>query len=108
MRTKHAFRPTLEGLEERWVPATIKLVAGSLFVSNQVGDLSVETTAVAGQVKVTDNAKAVVVSGVGSLILITGTNLPNKINFVATAKTFPGQLLINSGNGADTIDLSGT
>lgn len=111
MRSNHSIRPKLEGLEDRWVPATIRLVAGNLFVSNQVGPLTVETTAVSGQVKVTDNAKSVVLNGVGSLIAITGTNLANKINFVADIaggnKQFPGNLLINSGNGADTVDLTG-
>jgi hypothetical protein len=111
MRSNHSFRPKLEGLEGRWVPATIRLTAGSLFVSNQVGALTVETTAVAGQLKITDNAKVVVVNGVGTLVSITGTNLANKITFTADLaggnKQFPGNVLINSGNGADTVDLNG-
>ncbi|MFO0843691.1 MAG: hypothetical protein U0797_15055 [Gemmataceae bacterium] len=115
MRSKHSFRPVVEGLEDRWVPATIRLVAGNLFVSNQVGELTVSTTGTAGQITVNDFFNAtdhkVTLSGVGSLISITGTNLANKINFVADVAggklAFPGNLLINSGNGIDTVDLTG-
>ncbi len=107
----HTIRPKLEQLEGRWVPATIRLVAGNLFISHQAGPLVVESTAVAGQFKITDSAKTVIVNGVGSLISITGTNLADKITFQANVaggnKAFPGNLLINSGNGADLIDLSG-
>ena len=56
MRNKAAFRPVLEGLEQRWVPATIKVIAGNLYVSNQVGTLTVSTTGTAGQVTVNDHA----------------------------------------------------
>src|SRR5262245_49384385 len=108
MLKKYAHRPTLEALEERWVPATIKLIAGNLFVSNQTAALTLETTATAGQIKITDGAKVVTVSGVGGLISITGTNAANTINFNADAKAFPGNLLINAGNGADTINLEAT
>jgi hypothetical protein len=111
MSLKNRLRPLLEVLEDRTVPATIRVVAGSLFVSQQVGPLTVQSTAVNGQFKVTDNAKTVTVSGVGNLISITGTNLGNKINFQANTdagnKAFNGNLLINSGNGADIINIGG-
>lgn len=111
MRSKHTFRPQIEGLEARWVPATIRLVAGNLFVSNPAGELTVESTAVNGQFKVTDGAKAVLVNGVGSLIAITGNNLANKINFLANTasgnQAFNGNLLIRAGNGNDLVNLSG-
>src|SRR5262245_60719592 len=98
-------RPALECLEARWVPATIKLIAGNLFVSNQTAALTVETTATPGKIMVTDGAKVVTVSGVGGLISITGTNAANLITFVADAGAFPGNLLVNAGNGADAINL---
>jgi hypothetical protein len=99
-------RPSLESLESRWVPATIRLVAGNLFVSNQSAvALTVETTGVAGQIKITDGAKVVTVNGVGSLISITGTNKLDVISFRADAGGFAGNVLINAQNGSDTIAL---
>lgn len=106
-RNKFA-RPRLESLEERWVPATIRVVNGNLFVSNQRAALTVETTAVDGQIRITDGAQVTTVNGVGTLISITGTNLANTINLRAEAQAFPGNILINGRNGNDTINLSGT
>jgi hypothetical protein len=93
----------VEGLEARWVPATIKLVAGNLFVSNQTGTLTLETTATAGQIKVTDGANVVTVNGVGGLISITGTNKNDTVLFKANAGGFGGNLLVNLGNGRDAV-----
>jgi hypothetical protein len=106
MRIKQSARPMLEGLEQRWVPATIKVVSGNLYVSAQVGTLTV-TTLGSGKVTVDDSGKAVTVSGVGGLISITGTNAANTINFRATT-AFGGNVLINSGNGNDAVNLRGT
>ncbi|MBX7104893.1 MAG: hypothetical protein K1X57_12480 [Gemmataceae bacterium] len=112
MTRKNSFRPTLQRLETRWVPATISLTAGSLNISNPTGALVVETTAVTGQIKVTDGSKVVTLSNVGSQINITGNNLANSISFRANTaggnKAFPGNLFVDSGNGNDTVDLSGT
>lgn len=111
MSLKKRQRPQLEVLEDRTVPASVRVVAGNLLITQQVGPLTVQSTTVTGQFKVTDSAKSVTVNGVGTLISITGTNMANKINFQANTtagnKAFNGNLLINSGNGADTINIGG-
>lgn len=112
MTRKRFAQPSLEGLEQRWLPATIRLIHGSLLISNQTGPLVVETMATPGQMKISDAGKVVVVSGVSRLVSITGTNASNSITFVGGTDVqgstpFNGNLLINSGNGADTIDLNG-
>ena len=106
MNAKHRFRPNLEGLESRWTPATIRLVAGNLFITNPTGNLSV-TSQASNTVLVNDSGKLVTVSGVGGLISITGTNANNTITFDATVP-YNGNLLVNSGNGNDTVNLIGT
>jgi hypothetical protein len=53
MRRVYSFRPRIEALEDRAVPATINLVAGQLFISNPTAALTV-TSLGAGQVKVQD------------------------------------------------------
>ena len=107
MQRNYSFRPRIETLEERSVPATIKLVAGNLFISNQVGTLTV-TSLGAGQVKIQDGSSSpVVVSGVGTAINITGTNKADAIVVDAT-NPFAGNVLINGRNGNDTINFKGT
>jgi hypothetical protein len=104
-RTNKSFRPRLEALESRWVPATIRVTSGILIVSNQVGPLTVAPQATNGAVKITDNAGSVTVSGVGSLIEILGTNLGDTINFTGNTAGFRGNLIISSGNGSDNVTL---
>ncbi|NBO91188.1 MAG: hypothetical protein EBV06_02555 [Planctomycetia bacterium] len=98
-------RPRIESLEERSVPATIQAVAGHLFVSKQVGALTVTNNG-GGSVTVQDGAKTTTVTNIGNLILITGTNLSNNITFNGTT-SFPGSVLINAGNGNDNIEIFG-
>lgn len=103
MRRVHA-RLSLEALEARWVPATIRLVSGILQVSNQTGDLTI-TQVANGKFSVLDGAKASgTFSGVNS-IQVTGTNAANKITVDLASFSLGGSLLINSGNGNDTIEL---
>ncbi|MFO0844796.1 MAG: hypothetical protein U0797_20760 [Gemmataceae bacterium] len=104
---KHVRCPTLERLEDRWVPATIRLVAGNLFISNQTGPLTVTATATPGKFDVNDNGKLVTVSGVGSLIALTGTNRADTINFKLAGNKFGGDLVLNTGNGNDVVSISG-
>ncbi len=105
---KKGFRPRLEALEERWVPATVKDVAGNLLISNQNGPLTVTvSTTVVGQVTVKDNGSAVTYSSVGSLIEITGSNLADGITFHGNATDYTGNLIVSGGNGADTVTLDG-
>ena len=104
MRTKSSFRPKLEVLEDRWVPATIQLTSGILVVSHQVGPLTVAPTTTPGQVAVTDNTGTRTVSGVGTLIEILGTNAADTITFTGNTG-FNGNLIIDGGNGDDTITL---
>jgi hypothetical protein len=106
MRSLYSFRPRIESLEDRAVPATISVLSGQLFVSNPSGDLTI-TTLGGGQVKVEDNGSSVTVSGVGTAINITGSNKADVINFDASI-AFPGRVQISGGNGNDEINLKGT
>src|SRR5262249_14276360 len=65
-------RPALEVLEDRCVPATVQLVARNLFISNQVGPVSL-TLVANSTVKVQDNVTTLTFAPVTS-ILFTGTN----------------------------------
>jgi len=106
--TTKGYKPQLETLEERWVPATVKNTFGDLFISNQNGPLTVTvSTTTAGQVTVKDNGSPVTYSGVGSLIEITGTNLPDSITFNGFTANYAGNLLVLSGNGTDIVNLNG-
>ncbi len=106
---KQSRPPNLETLEERWVPATIRVVSGSLFISNLAGGtgLVVEATATPGQIKVTDNGKLVTVSGVGRLISITGTNASDNVTVNLAGNIFGGNVRANLGNGNDSFTITG-
>lgn len=110
--TKKVSRPRLEMLEDRWVPATVHDVAGDLLISNQEGKTLTVTVSptVVGQVTVLDSATPLspqTYSAVGSLIYIQGTNLPDTIIFHGNATDYAGNVLVNSGNGADVVTLDG-
>lgn len=105
MRSKYSFRPRIEALEDRAVPATISLVGSNLFISRQAGPLTVSTV-VGGDVKVQDGASSVSLSGVTN-VFITGTKLADSITLDGTAEPFSGNVLINAGNGNDEIFMKG-
>src|SRR4051812_7324249 len=109
MSATRGFRPRLEALEQRWVPATIRVVGGVLLVSDQTGPLTITPSAnAAGVVTVSDGGKGgVTVSGVGRLIAITGTSRADSITFNGGTGGFKGDVLIRSGNGDDTVTVSG-
>ncbi|MFO0842932.1 MAG: hypothetical protein U0797_11130 [Gemmataceae bacterium] len=100
-------RPVLDRLEDRCTPASVRAVAGILLITDPVGPLSVSVLA-PGVVNVTDSATSANFSGIGSLISVRGTNLPDQIAVRANGVPFPGNVVINSLNGGDAIDLSGT
>lgn len=106
MRSKYQVRPRVEALEDRWVPATVNVINGTMTISNQTGALVIAPQATAGKVDVTDNGKTVTYSGVGTSINVTGTTSGDSITFKGNTG-FNGNLTINGGNGNDTIDLSG-
>ncbi|NBO93477.1 MAG: hypothetical protein EBV06_14370 [Planctomycetia bacterium] len=110
MRTRFSFRPLVENLEERAVPATISVVSGSLYVKNQLGNLTITPQATAGQVRVQDsgNGQNIVFSGVSTGIYVTGTSLADNITVNATTNPFPGLVQISGGNSGDTINLQGS
>jgi hypothetical protein len=103
--TKTRFLPRIEALEDRTVPATYRLISGTLFVTNQTGDLTI--TGVTGtSVQVQDGAGPLLTfTGIGN-VNVTGTNLANKITFNTTAQ-FNGNFFVNGGNGNDTVEVSG-
>lgn len=105
------FRPCLEALEERAVLATFVSAAGSLTISKPVGNLLVETTASPGQIKVTDNV-VTFFNGITKNLNIfgrtSGGSTNDLITFHANANPFQGNVLIDSGQGDDMINISGT
>jgi hypothetical protein len=100
-------QPRLESLEGRYAPATIRLVGGNLFISNNTGDLTVTATA-NNTFSVTDGLKTVTGLKAASGVFITSSNRKvETVTFDVADKLFTGNLLINSRNGNDTINLNG-
>src|SRR5262245_57058819 len=105
MTLKHQFRPTLEGLEERWVPANIKLVHGNLYVSRQFGPLTIETQKLPGEILVSDGHRSTLFTGVTNRIQVTGTKWGDAINVLANESPFAGDVVIYGGKGPDSVKV---
>jgi hypothetical protein len=105
MRSKGT-RLGVERLEDRWLPANVRDVAGILLVTNPQGPLTVTVSANAGQVIVADSSGTGTFGNVGALVSITGTNGADSITFQGGAG-FRGNVIINSLSGDDTINVSG-
>jgi hypothetical protein len=109
MKQKNSAPLYLEPLEDRWVPATVRFVAGSLYVSNPLitgGTASLTLTQTANNTWQVKDGNAVLgtYAGVGNLS-VTGSNAADKITVDLQTFTSGGNLLINSGNGNDTVAL---
>lgn len=106
LRVRRA-QPHLEALEGRYAPATIRLIGGNLFISNNTGNLTVTATA-NNTFTVQDGLKTVTGLKAGSGIFITSSNRKiETVTFDVADKLFTGNLLINSRNGNDTVNLIG-
>lgn len=101
---KRTFRPQMETLEDRWVPATIRLISGTVFISNQVGALTI-TPQTGTSVQITDGATVKVVAGTN--VFVTGTNLANTVTVDLGTSTYNGNMYFSLGNGNDTLNVTG-
>jgi fibronectin-binding autotransporter adhesin len=112
MKQKNRVPLFVEPLEDRWVPATVRLLDGSLFISNPLitmGSSSIALTATNNNVfSVTDNGASLGTYNVGGNIYITGGNAKDVIRFDLAGHTYSGNLFVNSGNGNDTVSVQGT
>ena len=105
-------RPEMELLEDRTVPATLRLLSGSLYISNPVnagGATNVELRAVANnQFEVYDNGAKIATVNVGGTIYYTGSNLPDTLTVNLQGNNFTGNLTATMGNGNDAVDVFAT
>ena len=105
-----SYSVAIELLEDRIAPATIIHAGASLVISNPDGNLLVETTGTAGQINVTDGSGTETFEGIIGKIAITGRSTGpalDMISFAANMSAFQGSLIIDSGSGNDTVNLSG-
>ncbi len=100
----------LEVLEDRWVPATVRFISGSLFVSNPLitggsASLTLKQTA-ANTFQVLDGSANVgTYSGLSNLY-VTGSNAKDTITVNLNGNAYTGNLFVSSGNGNDTVALA--
>jgi hypothetical protein len=110
MKQKKGVALHLEALEDRWVPATVRLISGSLFVSNPLitaGSSSLTLTQkAANSWQVVDGSATLgTYSGVGNLFIFGG-NAKTTETVNLNTFTYGGNLFVNNGNGNDTVALS--
>src|SRR5262249_11545649 len=102
-------QPVVEMLEDRTVPATVKLVGSALYISNAApvaGATNVEVRAVANnKFDVFDNGNKIGTFSIAGTINYTGTNLNDTLTINMQGNTFNGNLLATMSNGNDTVDI---
>jgi hypothetical protein len=109
MRTKNSFRPRLEMLEDRWVPANVHFINGGLYISPSSGEAGLNLTATqssANHFTLKDGAATLGTFGPVSNLYITGGNGADTITVNLNALTYTGNLLFNTGNGNDSVAVS--
>jgi hypothetical protein len=99
------FTPRLEALEERAVPATLRLIGDSLYISNQSATTLTLTATGTNTFTVQDGTTTLANVRVGGTINITGRTLADEVKVLMNGNTFTGNFLFNMGNGNDTIDI---
>lgn len=100
----------IQTLESRWAPAAVSVAGASLTIANQNGPLTVETTPVSGQIKITDNSGSQTLNGITRKITINGSDAADLISFRADTPVnqgFLGDLVVNAAAGSDIVKLSG-
>jgi hypothetical protein len=105
LRVRRA-QPRLESLEGRFAPATIKLIGGNLFISNNTGNLTVTATT-NNKFTVQDGLKTVTGLKASAGVFITSSNKSETVTFDIAAKVFTGNLFIHTRNGGDTVNING-
>jgi hypothetical protein len=109
MRTSRRVAPSLEALEDRWVPATVRFSNGVLSISNpnitaQKSSLTVTQTA-ANTFQVKDNGQNNGTFAGVAAITIGGTNAADTVVVDLATFTYSGSLTVLPSNGNDQFDL---
>jgi large repetitive protein len=101
---------SVEMLEQRWVPATVRFTAGTLFISNPTITAGgsnarvVQDAATANRFTVIDGSSSITFNGVAS-INYTGSNANDAVTLDLGGNTYTGSFTANTGNGNDTVTI---
>jgi len=104
MRKRLSTRPTLEVLEDRWVPATYSFYNGTLSITGQTNSLAI-TQSAANKFQIKDGTGATVTYSGVSNILATTPNGNDTVTVDLGGLTYTGALTIKTGNGNSTVNL---
>ena len=110
MRKRSLVPLALEQLEDRWVPATVQLTNGTLFISNPLiengtTNLTLLRTS-AGQFSVIDSGVNLGKYSVGDNVVVLGSNAKERILVEMNGNSYDGNLFVSSGNGNDTVTVN--
>jgi S-layer protein len=99
----------VEILEDRWVPANVRLASGYLLISPSAGEsalnLTVQQTA-ANTFTVKDGASTLGTYGPVGYMIITGGNGADTITVDLNGLSYTGSILANTGAGNDVISIT--
>jgi hypothetical protein len=109
MRKHRRTRLCVEPLEDRLVPATVRFVSGTLFITPSTGEAALTLTAkqtAANTFSVKDGATTLGPFGPVSNINITGGNGADSITVDLNGLAYTGNIFASTGNGNDIIDIT--
>ena len=101
-------RLTVEQLEDRWVPTTVKVLGDYLIISNptlgsnNVATVTVQETGVG--LAVATGSSTIHVANVGNIIY-TGSLGKDNFTFDANGNNYSGNLVLSTGTGNDTVNI---
>jgi hypothetical protein len=98
----------IESLEDRWVPATVRVMGGTLLISNPtlVGGMSnvTITQTAPNSFQVVDGSKSVTATGISN-IQFTGSNGADTVTLDLNGMVYTGGFVANTGKGNDTVSV---
>ncbi len=104
MRSQTRIELRAERLENRWTPATARVLGSTLFIANPDGLLTL-TFQTSDSVLINDNSLNVTLPA-GNIFLI-GTGPGDEIAIDTNGNDFAGEMFLNLRGGADSISIGG-
>jgi hypothetical protein len=110
MKPRRKVPLAIEVLEDRWVPATIRVLEGNLFITNPIlnngtANVTVQATGT-NTFKITNGSSVTVMAAEN--IIYSGSAVKTNLTLDLNGQTYSGNVIISTGNGNDSVTIGDT